>query len=443
MANQVVQAQPKRKKDWITPVAIVGGIGAVGVGLWYYFRKTAGGAITDIWVNKGSYSKQAIPFTTNADEQTFEVGICYKNTGKEAVVLGAEVVVTKPNGEKVQPTVDMAGADVGEVLAKEYNISRVDQVGQWAIDIRIITEKGAVLDEFSGVCLDVVEQVEEGEWGQTGVVLSKLDFSVTVAPGVPGDWFPPEAELQRVAFNVSVIAAEPGDWVGPNIEMGKVTFSVEIMPSGDGGEPGAATPEIETEPAHNVTESSATLTMELVDEGYCSGAYCYIEYGKTTGYGSKTSTVRLQPGWEESFDIEGLEPDTKYYFRAVAEGRCVTPKLVGYSSRRNFTTEEEAPAGFSLRLTGAPSNAKYWAVPILRWETGEEAELWPPIPIGSTWHYEGEVPSSRVDMLIGCFEKSTGGAYVKSVRWQYIFRLYAGRDYVCDLSDISEHWWEG
>jgi len=327
---------PGQKKDWLTPVAIVGGGGMLVFGLWYYFRKKTGGSITDIWVNKGSFSKQAIPFTTNADGHTFEVGVSYKNTGKEAVVLGAEVIVTKPGGEKIQPAVDMTGADVGEVLSKEYNISAVDQVGQWGIDVRIITEKGDVLDEFSGVCLDVVEEVEEGDWGQAGVILAKSEFAVVVETGVPGDWFPPEAELDRVNFSVAIAGAEPGDWAPANTELDKVSFAVEIT---GGGGPGPAAPEIETKPAEDITYNSVTLTMELIDEGFCSGAYCYIEYGKTTSYGKKTSTVRLQPGWDESFDLEGLEANKKYYFRAVAEGRCVTPHLWGYGQRRNFTTK--------------------------------------------------------------------------------------------------------
>ena len=440
----------------MTPVAIAGGIGAVGVGLWWYFRKKTGGAITDIWVNKGSATKQPIPYTTNADSKTFEVGISYKNTGKEAVILGAEVIVTKPDGEKVQPTVDMTGADVGEVLSKEYNISAVDQVGQWGIDVRIITEKGDVLDEFSGVCLDVVDEVEPGEWGEAGVILAKTDFSVVVEAGIPGDWFPPEAELDRVNFSVAIIGVETGDWVGPNIEMSRVTFATEIMPSGDGEWVPAYTemarqsfsvlitptgagkeePTIETSAAQNVNDQGATLTMELVDEGYCSGAYCYIEYGKTTSYGQKTDTVRLQPGWEESFDISGLDPDTKYYFRAVAEGRCVSPKLIGYSDRRNFTTEEEPVVGFSLGVTGYPSNAHYWNVDI-EWETGEEVELWPPISVSGTWQYEGEVPTSVVKIRYSCYEGSSGGAFVKSHTDLWRYRFYAGVSYVFDFSTLQ------
>ena len=430
---------PEKKTDWVTPVAVVGGGGMLVFGLWYFFRKKTGGAIVDKWVNKGSFSKQPMPFTCGADGQTFEVGVSYKNTGKESTVLGAEVIVTKPNGEKVQPSVNMAGAGVGEVLSKEYNISKVDQVGEWGIDIRIITDKGDVLNTFKGVVLNVVEEVEEGDWGGPGVILSSCEFSATIgpySPPVPGDWLPANAELDRVPFTVLIVAAAPSDWLPANAELDRKSFSVLITAVG-----GKAPPEIDTLPAENITHESVTLSADLVDEGFCSGAYCYIKWGKTTSYGNKTTTVRLQPGQSTVVDIAGLDPDTKYYFRAVAEGRCVSPYLVDYGQARNFTTKAEEVVGFGLRVVGAPSNATYWNCRI-EWETGEKADLWPPIPIGSTWHYEGEVLSSRVDMTISCYEKSTGGAYVKSQRWKWVFRLYAGRDYVYDFSDIFEKWWE-
>ena len=200
-------------------------------------------------------------------------------------------------------------------------------------------------------------------------------------------------------------------------------------------------PEIDILPAENIIHDSATLSAELIDEGFCSGAYCYIEWGRTTSYGEKSPVERLQPGWKMDVDISGLKPDTKYYFRAVAEGRCVSPYLVHHSQARTFTTKAAVVVGFSLRVVGAPAAAYYWNCHI-DWQTGEEANLWPPIPIGSTWHYEGEVPSSLVDMLIGCYEKSTGGAFVKSQRWTWVFRLYAGQNYIYDFSDINERWWE-
>jgi len=428
-----------KKRDWVTPVALGGGVVAVGFGLWFFLRKLTGGSIIDKWVNKGSFSYQLMPFTCGADGQTFEVGVSYKNTGKEDTVLGAEVIVTRPDETTVEPSVDLAGASPGEVLTKEYNITSVNQVGEWAIVINIITDKGDVLDSYEGIVLDVVGEVEEGVWGSVGVILSRASVEVLIgpySPPEPGDWYPANTVLEVQTAEVVITESAPGDWLPPNIELGRVSASVLI-----GAPSGKEPPLIATLPAENITHNSVTLSAELVDEGFCSGAQCYIQWGKTISYGQRTVEVRLQPGWTMEMDISNLEPGTKYYFRAVAEGRCVTPYLVNYGQARTFTTETEEVLGFSLRVVGAPSNAHYWSSDI-EWLTGEEVELWPPIPLADTWHYDGAVPSSDVLMRISCYEQSTGGAFVKTQTWQWLFRLYAGRDYVYDFSDIFQRWWE-
>ena len=47
MAVKTTQ-KPKEKKDWITPVAIVGGAGMLGVGLWFFMSKKGVAAGSDI-----------------------------------------------------------------------------------------------------------------------------------------------------------------------------------------------------------------------------------------------------------------------------------------------------------------------------------------------------------------------------------------------------------
>jgi hypothetical protein len=325
----------------------------------------AQGSIITKYINKSPEgSRLPLPTTVKADKNTFEVGVTAKNVSAAAFVGAIEVKVYDPNGmyRPSNPATDWAGISPGETLRWEYNISQVDKVGVWTIDIKFLEQS-------------------------TGTVLDEVQTTMTVTDGTGGD-------------------------------------------GGTGKQP----PEIDVLSAKNITDKSVTLSAKLVDEGFCSGAYCYIEWGKTTSYGQKSNVVRLQPGETVKYDIEGLDPDTKYYFRAIAEGRCETPNLVGYSQGRYFYTEEEEVKGFSLRVIGAPSEGKYWNCDI-EWQTGESVELWPPIPIGSTWHYDGEVPNSRVDICVNAYAKSTGGAYVKHDCWQYIFRLYAGQSYVCDFAN--------
>ena len=77
-------------------------------------------------------------------------------------------------------------------------------------------------------------------------------------------------------------------------------------------EPAKPLPEIDTLPATNITHNSATLSAELIEAGYCSNNYCYIEWGKTTGYGYKSSETRLYPGQGLEVDGSGMGQNNNY-----------------------------------------------------------------------------------------------------------------------------------
>jgi hypothetical protein len=77
-----------------------------------------------------------------------------------------------------------------------------------------------------------------------------------------------------------------------------------------------------TEPATNVTTTSATLNGSFTGDG--NDTHYYFEYGKTTAYGHLTATP---PGLDQgtavgtqnvSANIEGLVPGSAYHFRVVA-----------------------------------------------------------------------------------------------------------------------------
>jgi hypothetical protein len=99
------------------------------------------GKITDKWVNKAPEGTHLpIPLSCKADGNTFEIGVTYQNTSSQSIVGGVEVVVTKPDGSKVAPAIDWASMSAGRVLSKEYNISKVDQVGQWTVVMRFLAQ---------------------------------------------------------------------------------------------------------------------------------------------------------------------------------------------------------------------------------------------------------------------------------------------------------------
>jgi hypothetical protein len=116
---------------------------------------TLTGKIVDKWVNKapeGNYLP--MPASVKADGNTFEVGVSYRNDSPVNITGGVEVVVTKPDGyTKVMPAIDWSGIGIGQTLIKQYNIAAVDQVGNWTIVIRFLTQSMQVLDTFSGTCI--------------------------------------------------------------------------------------------------------------------------------------------------------------------------------------------------------------------------------------------------------------------------------------------------
>jgi len=109
------------------------------------------GSITGKWVNKSPEGNNlSIPASVAADNNTFEVGVKYKNTGG-AVTAGCEVKVWDPDGIlRASPAIDWAGMSSGEELSKEYNICQVDKAGTWMVRIRFLTSDYEVLDSFEG-----------------------------------------------------------------------------------------------------------------------------------------------------------------------------------------------------------------------------------------------------------------------------------------------------
>lgn len=111
-------------------------------------------------------------------------------------------------------------------------------------------------------------------------------------------------------------------------------------------------PTVVTWAATNITSSSATLNGELTDSGTAKSGTCSYQYGTSpTNYtnvanwtyngspimwtnitwdsGSPSSSASLQV----AIAINGLSPNTTYYFRAVATGDGT-----GYGGQLSFTT---------------------------------------------------------------------------------------------------------
>jgi len=91
--------------------------------------------------------------------------------------------------------------------------------------------------------------------------------------------------------------------------------------------------------ATSVTHDSATLNGTVNPNGL-STTYCF-EYGTTTSYGTTTPSTDAGDGTSNvpvSDDLTGLDPDTTYHFRIVAENSAGT----SYGVDQTFTTTTSA-----------------------------------------------------------------------------------------------------
>jgi hypothetical protein len=95
-----------------------------------------------------------------------------------------------------------------------------------------------------------------------------------------------------------------------------------------------ATTMVTTNPATNITSSSATLNGTVDPNGLTTSVR--FEYGRTTSYGSNTATLNFNGNTTRnvSIDATGLAPNTAYHFRLVGTNILGT----FYGSDRTFTT---------------------------------------------------------------------------------------------------------
>jgi len=80
----------------------------------------------------------------------------------------------------------------------------------------------------------------------------------------------------------------------------------------------AQDPTVTTEPATDVTCSSATLNGNLTSIGNATYVDVYFDWGLDTGYGNTTSAGNLTEAGTFSAAINGLSPSTTYHFVARA-----------------------------------------------------------------------------------------------------------------------------
>ena len=136
-------------------------------------------------------------------------------------------------------------------------------------------------------------------------------------------------------------------------------------------------------------------------------------------------------------DKTGLQPDTTYHYRAVAEPNETNyPDLpIGYGSDKTFKTAAEPVTGFIMRVEGAPAEANYWFCGLYNASTGSSYGDNDMLSIGSTWKFEGNVPKFDISINFNFIKGGLGSPALLS--HQYIVRLYAGKSYVYNFTTHS------
>jgi hypothetical protein len=117
-------------------------------------------------------------------------------------------------------------------------------------------------------------------------------------------------------------------------------------------------PGLSTDPATNLTESSATLNASFVGDG--SPTNYYFEWGPTKAYGNQTATPPGDGAGSPSApartplstDLSGLAPYSTYHYRVVATNGTGTTD----GEDRMFTTTPGAPSAKGAAVTAVHSD---------------------------------------------------------------------------------------
>ena len=116
--------------------------------------------------------------------------------------------------------------------------------------------------------------------------------------------------------------------------------SVTVMVEGDNNDNNddETDPTVTTRAATNIDDESATLNG-FVDSNNGSNVRAWFEWGTNSRYGNSTSHINYgsTSGTNFDYDLDGLDTDETYYFRAVAENN--SGQRV-YGSQKTFTTDE-------------------------------------------------------------------------------------------------------
>lgn len=127
------------------------------------------GTITGKWINKAPEGNRlpfgyGIDLHVAADNNSFEIGVKYKNLSGRTVYGGCRVIVRDPqNILRATPAVDWTGMANNEELSTQYNICKVDKAGVWYTHIDFLMNKDnpVIVTSYDGQLFVATEVLKE------------------------------------------------------------------------------------------------------------------------------------------------------------------------------------------------------------------------------------------------------------------------------------------
>ena len=183
------------------------------------------------------------------------------------------------------------------------------------------------------------------------VILTLLAAALPAAAGAQTPVPQAPVAVTGAADSITETSANLNGTVDPN--GGTTTYHFEYGTSAAYGlttpentAPGPKAPTANSTTSRDVTSRTARLLTRANPNGQATSVR--FEYGRTTNYGSFTDRVDVGAGTRSvpvSIGLEGLQPNTRYHFRAVATNETGSTR----SLDRSFRTLRE-PTGVSLAL---------------------------------------------------------------------------------------------
>jgi DNA-binding beta-propeller fold protein YncE len=261
--------------------------------------------------------------------------------GPEEAQEGA-LVRSLTSGKLEEPNGVAVSAATGMVYVADSVRGVVDMYSSSGAFEGTLTGSGSPLGSFRGH--------EEAEGNVTAIAVDETTGDLLVAEDERGV--------------VSELSAA-GEWLGwitgtPSGPFGEELSGLGVASSGglyvtdpsahvvDVFGPSEVVPDVSAKPPSDVTATSATLRGVVNGEG--KPVSYHFELGEGEAYGGLTTTVVQTAGAGEEqvqAPVTGLRPDTRYYFRLVAEDEDGESCSLG----RYFTTAEGGqPSGLALSL---------------------------------------------------------------------------------------------